>query len=96
MRRSVSSIQTSIRLAVATSRCSSHTLCASRSRAASVLLSSPAQRACRGLDVLGVVVEHALRPGNVADGPQRKSTDLSNSFRDRVGHREKLIGMFIE
>src|ERR1700745_1262575 len=40
VRRSVSSIQTSIRLAVATSRCSSHTLCASRRRAASVLLSS--------------------------------------------------------
>src|SRR6266404_1136395 len=40
VRRSVSSIQTSIRLAVATSRCSSQTLCASRSRAASVLLSS--------------------------------------------------------
>src|SRR6266513_2280044 len=40
VRRSVSSIQTSIRLAVATSRCSSHTLCASRSRAASVWLSS--------------------------------------------------------
>src|SRR6266480_1659606 len=40
VRRSVSSIQTSIRLAVAMSRCSSHTLCASRRRAASVLLSS--------------------------------------------------------
>src|SRR5438874_7100260 len=40
VRRSVSSIQTSIRLAVATSRCSSQTLCASRRRAASVLLSS--------------------------------------------------------
>src|SRR5438552_14942457 len=40
VRRSVSSIQTSIRLAVATSRCSSHTLCASRRRAAIVLLSS--------------------------------------------------------
>src|SRR5882724_412671 len=39
-RRSVSSIQTSIRLAVATSRCSSQTLCASRRRAANVLLSS--------------------------------------------------------
>src|SRR6266487_4369407 len=40
VRRSVSSIQTSIRLAVATSRCSSQTLCASRRWAASVLLSS--------------------------------------------------------
>src|SRR6266404_335010 len=40
VRRSVSSIQTSIRLAVAMSRCSSHTLCASRRRVASVLLSS--------------------------------------------------------
>src|SRR5437764_451329 len=40
VRRSVSSIQTSIRLVVAMSRCSSHTLCASRRRAASVLLSS--------------------------------------------------------
>src|SRR6266446_3549943 len=40
VRRSVSSIQTSIRLVVATSRCSSHTLCASRRRAASALLSS--------------------------------------------------------
>src|SRR5207302_8396229 len=40
VRRSVSSIQTSIRLVVATSRCSSHTLCASRRRVASVLLSS--------------------------------------------------------
>src|SRR5438876_7637974 len=40
VRRSVSSIQTSIRLVVATSRCSSHTLWASRRRAASVLLSS--------------------------------------------------------
>src|SRR6266436_223607 len=40
VRRSVSSIQTSIRLAVATSRCSSQTLCASRRRAARVLLSS--------------------------------------------------------
>src|SRR6059058_2438679 len=40
VRRSVSSIQTSIRLAVATSRCSSHTLCASRSRTARVWLSS--------------------------------------------------------
>src|SRR6266566_6606813 len=40
VRRSVSSIQTSIRLAVATSRCSSHTLWASRRRAASALLSS--------------------------------------------------------
>src|SRR3989475_2456617 len=40
VRRSVSSIQTSIKLAVATSRCSSHTLCASRRRAANVLLSS--------------------------------------------------------
>src|SRR5207302_851400 len=40
VRRSVSSIQTSIRLAVAMSRCSSQTLCASRRRAASSLLSS--------------------------------------------------------
>src|SRR5436309_3704754 len=40
VRRSVSSIQTSIRLAVATSRCSSQTLCASRRRAAIVLFSS--------------------------------------------------------
>ena len=35
LRRSLSSIQTSIKLAVAMSRCSSHTLCASRRRAAS-------------------------------------------------------------
>src|SRR5437667_9385464 len=40
VRRSVSSIHTSMKLAVATSRCSSHTLCASRRRAANVLLSS--------------------------------------------------------
>src|ERR1051325_3025192 len=40
VRRSVSSIHTSMKLAVATSRCSSHTLCASRRRAAIVLLSS--------------------------------------------------------
>src|SRR5947199_375675 len=40
LRRSVSSIHTSMKLAVATSRCSSHTLCASRRRAANVLLSS--------------------------------------------------------
>src|SRR6266446_6030248 len=40
VRRSVSSIQTSIRLAVATSRCLSQTLCVSRRRATSVLLSS--------------------------------------------------------
>src|SRR5207302_11222804 len=40
VRRSVSSIQTSIRLAVAMSRCSSQTLCASRRRPANVLLSS--------------------------------------------------------
>src|SRR5438477_4217459 len=40
VRRSVSSIQTSIKLAVAKSRCSSQTLCASRRRAAIILLSS--------------------------------------------------------
>src|SRR5436190_2903073 len=40
VRRSVSSIQTSIKLAVAKSRCSSQTLCASRRHAAIILLSS--------------------------------------------------------
>jgi len=32
----------------------------------------------------------------LTDRPQRKSTNLSNSFRDWVGHREKLIRMFVQ
>src|SRR5438445_130386 len=50
----------------------------------------------QGLDVFRIVIEHALSSRNVADRSQRKSSDLSNSLRDWIGHGEKLIRVFVE
>jgi hypothetical protein len=50
----------------------------------------------QGLDVVRVVIQHALQPGDVADGPQRETADLANAFRDGIGHGKKLLGMLIE
>src|SRR5881398_2670968 len=48
------------------------------------------------LDVFRIVIEYALSARNVADRSQRKSSDLSNSLRDWIGHGEKLAGVFVE
>jgi hypothetical protein len=41
-----------------------------------------------GLDVDSIVVEHALRSGNVTYGAQCQTTDLPNTFGDSIRHRE--------
>jgi hypothetical protein len=48
------------------------------------------------LNILGVIVQHALRASDAADGLQRGSADLANAFRNRVRHRIKLIRLFIQ
>src|SRR5216117_3516975 len=48
------------------------------------------------LDVLGIVIEHALSATDLTDRSQRKSANLSNSLGDRICHREELVGALIE
>src|SRR6267143_7035624 len=48
------------------------------------------------IDIVCVVIEHALKTGDVTDRLDRQSANLSNSFRDRVGHGEKLVAVFVK
>ena len=49
-----------------------------------------------GFHVLGVVVQHTLGACDVADRAQRAAADLADAFGQRVGHREQLLGLFVE
>ena len=48
------------------------------------------------LDVLGIVVQHALQASDVAYGPKGRPSHLANPLGDRIGHREELVGLFIQ
>jgi hypothetical protein len=48
------------------------------------------------LRIFGVVIENALKTGDLADRLDCKSADLSNSLCDWVSHREKLVAVFVE
>ena len=78
MRRSVSSIQFSIRLAVATSLCSSQTACVARSEPRQCLIIGGqfGKHVVRRDEIL-VIVAQPLMPGDIADRMQRRSADLA-------------------
>src|SRR5262249_49471248 len=48
------------------------------------------------LHVFGIVIQNPLSTRNLSNRMQRESTNLANPFRDNVGHRKELLGMFIE
>ena len=96
-RRSVSSIQFSMRLAVATSLSSSHSPCASRQAADEILVvvAQLRQHVLRR-HVGGVVVLDALQARDLADRVQRDAADLAHALGQRVGHGEDLIALLVE
>src|SRR5260221_12872883 len=47
-------------------------------------------------DVLRIVVQHALKARDASDRPERGSTHLADAVGNRVGHREKLGGLFVQ
>src|SRR4029453_16626761 len=50
----------------------------------------------QGLDVLCIVIEHALSAGDMPDRLECWSADFSNSLRDWISHREKLLSVLVE
>src|SRR5258706_3438499 len=48
------------------------------------------------LDVIGVVIKDTLVLRDLPDRLQCRRADLANALRDRVGHREDLIGLLVE
>src|SRR4030095_10930412 len=50
----------------------------------------------QGLDILGVVIEHALGPRDLSARSQRDSARLAHALRDWIGHRKKLVGLFVQ
>jgi hypothetical protein len=58
--------------------------------------SAPAELLAFRLDVQCIIVRYALQTGDMADGPERGSPYLADALRNRVGHSEELIGLFIK
>ena len=48
------------------------------------------------LDILGVIVQHALQPGDVADRSDCQTSCLANALSNGIRHCEDLIGMFVQ
>src|SRR6266436_240402 len=48
------------------------------------------------LDIIVVIIEHALSSRNMTDRLERRATDLPDSFRDGIRHRKKLLSLFIQ
>ncbi len=48
------------------------------------------------LDVVRVVVQHALQPTYMADGSQRGSAYLTDAFSDGICHRKQLVALLVE
>src|SRR5271167_1281394 len=49
-----------------------------------------------GLDILGIVVQYALQPRDVANGPERGSAYLAYALGNRISHGEDLVGLFVQ
>src|SRR5215469_18202549 len=47
-------------------------------------------------DEVGVVVQHTLQAGDVADRAQRGAADLAHALGDVVGGRENLLALLVE
>ena len=92
-----SSIQTSSRLAVATSFALVAQAVGRAHAAASalVVLAQLAQHVQR-LNVLGVVVGARAAAAQLADGAYRRAADLAHALGDGVGDRENLVGLLVE
>ena len=72
MRRSVSSIQFSIRLAVAMSRSSSHHIVNfSQSASQSVVVIAQFGEHVEWIDIFGIVIDNSLNSCDMTDGTQR-------------------------
>src|SRR5436853_7567417 len=50
----------------------------------------------RRLDVFRIIVGDPLITRNLTNRVQSNTTNLSNSLCDGVGHREQLLGVFVE
>src|SRR5438445_1460523 len=48
------------------------------------------------LHVFGIVVEHALRAGDVPDGLESGASDLTDALGNGVGHRIKRVGLLVQ
>src|ERR1700722_7574978 len=48
------------------------------------------------IDIVSVIVEKGLTPGDVSDRAQTRPADLSRTFGDRVGHGENLVAVLIQ
>jgi hypothetical protein len=97
VRRSDSSIQTSNRLAVATSSCSSQRPCVSRMCAASCLLivAQVAEHIHRR-NKIRIVVSDALQAANVADRAQGRAADLADTLSYCIGSGEDLAALLVQ
>jgi hypothetical protein len=47
-------------------------------------------------DVRSVVIQYTLGASDVADGPERSAPHLSDALGDWIGHRVKLVGLFVQ
>jgi len=47
-------------------------------------------------DVFPIVIGHPLKASNVTNRPQRRTADFTDAFRNGIGHRVDVIGLFIQ
>ena len=47
-------------------------------------------------DIIGVIVEHALEPGDLADRMDGRAAELAHPLGDVVGDGEDLVGLLVE
>jgi len=97
MRRSVSLIQTSIRLAVATSLLRSQSKCVRRKNRTSSRLSVRSSESILSADKESRSLSLSRCSREISpNGPKRPSTNLSCTFGDNVSHAKDLIGLLIQ
>src|SRR5690348_7868495 len=95
-RRSVSSIQFSIRLALATSPCSSHNSWAGRRLRVSSGYQPEAPRAFPAAQRFPHCCPSSADSRNIANGLECGPADFARPFGSLVGHSENLLALFIK
>jgi hypothetical protein len=91
-----SSIQTSSRLAVATSRCWSQIVRFTQGRGQLLIVLAELRQHIERRDILGVVIVDALQAADLSDRTQRRAPDLAHALGDRFGGGENLVALFVQ
>jgi hypothetical protein len=96
VRRSASSIQTSNKLAVATSLCSSQSMRLAQVRRQLFVVIAQFGEHIHRRNEIRIIVRNALQAADVADRMQSRAADLANTFSDHIGSGEDLVAVLIQ